>query len=69
MIDELYTKEKKYVKHYVREDFLEQNNFIFDLQKCHSLDRAAHLKNGKLSQKRAQKATEIFIGSMTGQKD
>ena len=31
MIDELYTKEKKYVKHYVREDYIEQNNFIFDL--------------------------------------
>ena len=35
MIDELYNKEKKYVKQYMREDYIEKNNFIFDLQKSH----------------------------------
>ena len=37
MIDDLYQKEKKYVKQYLREDYIEQNNFIFDLQKSHAL--------------------------------
>lgn len=37
MIDDLYNKEKKYVKQYLREDYIEKNNFIFDLQKSHAL--------------------------------
>lgn len=37
MIDELYSKEKKYVKQYMREDFIEKNNFIFNLEKSHQL--------------------------------
>ncbi len=31
MIDDLYQKEKKYVKQYLREDFIENNNVIFEL--------------------------------------
>jgi hypothetical protein len=38
MIDDLYQKEKKYVKQYLREDFIENNNVIFELQKSHQLD-------------------------------
>ena len=38
MIDDLYQKEKKYVKQYLREDFIENNNVIFELQKVHQLD-------------------------------
>lgn len=34
MIDELYWKEKKYVK-MLREDFIGSNDFIFDLSKTH----------------------------------
>lgn len=44
MIDELYLKEKKYVKHYLREDFIEQNNFIFELQKSHTLHTTKGIK-------------------------
>ncbi len=45
MIDELYHKEKKYVKHYVREDFIEKNNFIFELNKSHALTTNKDMKN------------------------
>ena len=37
MIDELYQKEKKYIKQYMREDYIEQNNMIFELSKSHGL--------------------------------
>lgn len=36
MIDELYWKEKKYVK-YLRDDYVGQNDFIFNLNKTHQL--------------------------------
>jgi len=38
MIDDLYQKEKKYVRQYLREDFIENNNVIFELSKAHALD-------------------------------
>ena len=31
MIDDLYKKEKKYVKQYLREDYIENNSMMFDL--------------------------------------
>ena len=48
MIDELYLKEKKYVKQYLREDYIEKNNFIFDLQKSHKLHTSKDIKNAKV---------------------
>ncbi len=38
MIDDLYQREKKYVKQYLREDYIEKNNVIFELDKSHALD-------------------------------
>jgi hypothetical protein len=39
MIDEIYSREKKYAKRQVdREDLLQANDKIFDLSKAHSLD-------------------------------
>ena len=63
MIDDLYTKEKKYVKHYVREDFIEKNNFIFELNKVHNLGTSDFIKDPHIARKRAMKATDIFIGA------
>lgn len=39
MIDEIYSREKKYAKRHVeREDLLQTNDMIFDLSKSHALD-------------------------------
>ena len=46
MIDDLYQKEKKYVRQYLREDFIENNNVIFELQKAHALDTTKGIKHG-----------------------
>lgn len=43
MIDSLYIKEKKYVKQYVREDYLQGNDFIFNLKKSHPLNNARNI--------------------------
>ncbi len=40
MVDELYWKEKKYVRQYMPEDYLGKNDFIFDLKKTHKLKLA-----------------------------
>ncbi len=45
MIDDLYHKEKKYVKQYLREDYIEKNNFIFNLNKSHALDTTKGINN------------------------
>ena len=45
MINELYVKEKKYVKQYLREDYIEKNNFIFDIQKSHKLHTSKDIQN------------------------
>ena len=37
MIDELYWKEKKYIKQHLRDDFIGANDFIFNLSKTHHL--------------------------------
>lgn len=47
MIDELYHKEKKYVKHYMREDYIEKNNFIFEISKSHALSTNKDMKRSK----------------------
>ena len=51
IIDELYEKEKRYVKQYIREDFIEKNNCIFDLQKLHQTKAQIH-ERGEKSEKR-----------------
>jgi len=40
MIEELYWKEKKYVRQYLWDDFIGSNDFIFDLNKTHHLKLA-----------------------------
>jgi len=35
IIDDLYWKEKKYVKQYLWDDYIGSNDFIFDLNKTH----------------------------------
>lgn len=37
VIDELYQKEKRYVKQYIREDLIHNQNQIFNLEKCYKL--------------------------------
>ena len=37
LIEQMWTKENKYVKQYVKEDFIARNDFIFDLRKAHKL--------------------------------
>jgi len=38
IIDEIYRKEKKYVKQYVREDFIANYSNIFDLNKAQNVN-------------------------------
>ena len=52
IIDELYEKEKRYVKQYIREDYIEKNNCIFDLQKLHKTKAPLH-ERSENSDKRA----------------
>jgi hypothetical protein len=40
VIDELYQKEKRYVKQYIREDLIHPHNTIFNLEKCYNLQTA-----------------------------
>lgn len=39
MIDSMCQKEKKYVRQYMKEDFVNKNDFIFEINKCHNLKR------------------------------
>ncbi|CAI2381054.1 unnamed protein product [Moneuplotes crassus] len=48
LIDKMYQKEKKYIKQYYKEDFIQQNDFIFNLNKTHQL-RLAKGKNSVAS--------------------
>lgn len=48
LIDKMYQKEKKYIKQYFKEDFIQQNDFIFNLNKTHQL-RLAKSKNSVAS--------------------
>jgi hypothetical protein len=50
IIDEIYRKEKRYVKQYVREDYIANYNSIFDLGKSKNihLETQGDLKGGKL---------------------
>lgn len=45
MIDDLYKREKKYVKQYLREDYIENNSMMFDLSKSHPLDTTKGLQS------------------------
>jgi len=60
MIDQLYVKEKKYVRQYYREDFIEQNNFIFNIGRAHTLGTNKQMKESH-SAERAPVA-DISIG-------
>lgn len=37
LIDQMYQREKKYIKQYFKEDYIQQNDFIFNLDKTHKL--------------------------------
>ena len=52
IIDELYEKEKRYVRQYIREDYIEKNNCIFDLQKLHQTKAHVGERNEKLGKPR-----------------
>jgi hypothetical protein len=55
LIDELYWKEKKYVRQYIRDDYIGPHDFIFDLGKTHSL------KLAKGKEKRTDVSEELMI--------
>ena len=62
MINELYAKEKKYVKQYFREDYLGKNDFIFDLGKSHSVNMAKRVKERDSPENPGRK--QIFINGV-----
>lgn len=64
MIDDLYQKEKRYVRQYLREDFIENNSFIFDLQKSHALHTSKGI-NAEAALK--EKVTGFGLYSIGGQ--
>lgn len=37
LIDQMYQREKKYIKQYYKEDYIQNNDFIFNLNKTHQL--------------------------------
>lgn len=37
LIDKMYQREKKYIKQYYKEDYIQKNDFIFNLDKTHQL--------------------------------
>lgn len=49
IIDEIYRKEKKYVKQYVREDFIANYSNIFDLQKAKNVNLQTQISFGNQS--------------------
>ena len=59
MIDDLYQREKKYVKQYLREDYIEKNNFIFDLQKSHALHTTKAIEEN-----RQEEEVTGFVGGL-----
>ena len=56
MIDELYHKEKRYVRQYIREDLIHPQNTIFNLERCHNLQTATGVEK---RQKKAVKNNDI----------
>lgn len=40
LIDQMYQREKKYIKQYFKEDYIQHNDFIFNLGKTHQLKLA-----------------------------
>ena len=62
MIDDLYKKEKKYVKQYLREDYIENNSMMFDLSKSHPLDTTKALHNNHTTVPAAQEGQ--FTGGL-----
>jgi len=45
LIDQMYQKEKKYTKQYFKEDYIQKNDFIFNLNKTHQLRLAKSKPN------------------------
>ena len=62
MINELYAKEKKYVKQYFREDYLGKNDFIFDLGKSHTVNMAKKVTEPVTPERKTRK--NIFINGI-----
>ena len=59
MIDELYHKEKRYVRQYIREDLIHPHNTIFNLERCHNLQTATGVEK---RQKTAAKKNHQKMG-------
>ena len=45
LIDQMYQREKKYIKQYYKEDYIQHNDFIFNLGKTHQLKLAKTREN------------------------
>jgi hypothetical protein len=64
MIDDLYKKEKKYVKQYLREDYIENNSMMFDLSKSHPLDTTKVLHNNHTTVPTQSDPQAPFMGGL-----
>lgn len=59
MIDELYQKEKRYVKQYIRDDMLNPSNTIFNLERAYMIQTATGVEKPYV----APKAKEYTISA------
>jgi hypothetical protein len=60
VIDELYQKEKRYVRQYIREDLIHPQNTIFNLEKCYKLSTISGVeKNSKVEAREKEITTSI----------
>lgn len=69
VIDELYQKEKRYVKQYIREDLIHNQNQIFNLEKCYKLQTASgvekHTKEAINSNDRFRNIPQMFSNEVS----
>jgi hypothetical protein len=56
LIDQMYQREKKYIKQYFKEDYIQQNDFIFNLGKTHQLKLAKSKENSQQPTPQTEKA-------------
>jgi hypothetical protein len=70
LIDQMYQREKKYIKQYYKEDYIQNNDFIFNLNRTHQLRLAKnkhesydYASTGFKSSERAKNAgnNDLFI--------
>jgi hypothetical protein len=63
VIDELYQKEKRYVKQYIREDLIHPHNTIFNLERCYNLQTATGVeKNVESKLKKQSYKDKAIVG-------